>query len=716
MAGPNSKPMVGAVAMAADLITAINNDGTFTVGADARVNASATMYYWTAFKAGPGKMVAGSYTGDGGASQAITGLGYQPELVYVISAGAGGNEMIQRSSAAPEAFNFYDGPGDATWIPTLGADGFTVGSDARVNTSPTVYHYVAWNEAAGYLDVGSYAGDASSPTRNITTVGFEPEYLFVRRAAQFYVAQQRPASLAQSSVDATLFFYNFATATNRITALLANGFQVSDQPNVNQAGGTFIYHAWKRQSQPRIVTGDYTGNAGATQQIVNVGFMPDVVIVKTSLQIAAIRTSTMAPNTSKSMTGTAAITAAANTQMIRSLDPDGFTVGSDIAVNDAFAYYFTAFKAAPGTMKVGTYLGDGNAAARQITGVGFSPELVFIMSAVGGAGNEAIHGSTAFTALGGQEHNFANSGGTASWISTFDADGFTLTSAAAQVNGNVGCPGACPVYHYIAWNEIPGQMDVGSYAGNTPIDPHNITGVGFEPEYVIVKENGAEPAVHHPASLGRTVDLTQYFSATVTAADLIQALQPDGFQVGTNADVNEAAGNNFVYYAWKRPFVTLTAVGLTALSATRYDRGVLAEWRTGHEIDNLGFHLYREVAGQRTRVTQSMVAGSGLTAGQGVTVNAEQRYAMWDLDGASADPSAVYWLEDVDFNGTRTLHGPVTPVQGPLDAPPNVTSSAALHTLGNGQARRPVRCSSREAPGRSDPSAPAPGPSRTERR
>src|SRR5207249_3581047 len=78
-------------------------------------------------------------------------------------------------------------------------------------------------------------------------------------------------------------------------------------------------------------------------------------------------------------------------------------------------------------------------------------------------------------------------------------------------------------------------------------------------------------------------------------------------------------------------------------------------WRTGYESNNLGFHVYREVAGVRTRLTSSLVAGSGLGAW-----TADFTYTWRD---ATAPPDPVtYYLEDVDFDTTSVLHGPITPV------------------------------------------------------
>jgi len=56
-----------------------------------------------------------------------------------------------------------------------------------------------------------------------------------------------------------------------------------------------------------------------------------------------------------------------------------------------------------------------------------------------------------------------------------------------------------------------------------------------------------------------------------------------------------------------------TAVEMVSLDAEAYaGRGVLVSWRTGFEVDNLGFHVYREQGGQRVRLTPSLVAGSAL--------------------------------------------------------------------------------------------------------
>ena len=91
-------------------------------------------------------------------------------------------------------------------------------------------------------------------------------------------------------------------------------------------------------------------------------------------------------------------------------------------------------------------------------------------------------------------------------------------------------------------------------------------------------------------------------------------------------------------------------------TATAYDDGVLIEWHTGMEVDNLGFNLYRDEAGKQSRVNQQLIAGSALTVGKGVALLSGFSYQWWDAQPASN--TAQYWLESVDLDGSSVWHGP----------------------------------------------------------
>src|SRR5207247_21394 len=96
-----------------------------------------------------------------------------------------------------------------------------------------------------------------------------------------------------------------------------------------------------------------------------------------------------------------------------------------------------------------------------------------------------------------------------------------------------------------------------------------------------------------------------------------------------------------------------TFVELISFDATGYDKGVLLEWKTGFEADNLGFNVYRDQSGNRTLVNAQLVAGSALGAGS--TLLAGQSYAWFDN---TESKDSGYWLEDIDLKGLSTWHGP----------------------------------------------------------
>jgi uncharacterized repeat protein (TIGR01451 family) len=94
---------------------------------------------------------------------------------------------------------------------------------------------------------------------------------------------------------------------------------------------------------------------------------------------------------------------------------------------------------------------------------------------------------------------------------------------------------------------------------------------------------------------------------------------------------------------------------------------VLLAWKSGGEAHNLGFNLYRGQAGNLVRVNSSLIAGSALLMSGALPKHAGRSYVF--IDPAPAVAGAAYWLEDVDVNGTRTMHGPVSLASGtqPID-------------------------------------------------
>jgi uncharacterized repeat protein (TIGR01451 family) len=120
--------------------------------------------------------------------------------------------------------------------------------------------------------------------------------------------------------------------------------------------------------------------------------------------------------------------------------------------------------------------------------------------------------------------------------------------------------------------------------------------------------------------------------------------------------------------------VSPTAVQLASFRAMpRQGGGVLLEWKTREEIRNLGFNIFRLNGAARERLNPSIIAGSALLIRGGSPQHAAKTYQWFDPNGMS---QSTYELEDVDLNGTRTEHGPVS-----VDVSAAASSGAISHPL-----------------------------------
>ena len=84
---------------------------------------------------------------------------------------------------------------------------------------------------------------------------------------------------------------------------------------------------------------------------------------------------------------------------------------------------------------------------------------------------------------------------------------------------------------------------------------------------------------------------------------------------------------------------------------------VLLSWSTGSESNNLGFNVYREFGGERQLLNAAPIAGSALRSSVDLRASGEN-YIWTDKE---AKPGAVYYLEDIDLDGSTNLYGAVSP-------------------------------------------------------
>ena len=98
---------------------------------------------------------------------------------------------------------------------------------------------------------------------------------------------------------------------------------------------------------------------------------------------------------------------------------------------------------------------------------------------------------------------------------------------------------------------------------------------------------------------------------------------------------------------------------LISAIATATAEGVLLQWRTNSAADNLGFNVYRLMAGQRTRVNKEIIPGAVFAPGALAQLRGGYSYSWFDR-GGTAD--STYYIESVSLQGTAKTYEPLSPV------------------------------------------------------
>lgn len=102
--------------------------------------------------------------------------------------------------------------------------------------------------------------------------------------------------------------------------------------------------------------------------------------------------------------------------------------------------------------------------------------------------------------------------------------------------------------------------------------------------------------------------------------------------------------------------ISATAVSMLDFEAATTGGVTDLRWQTSWERNSLGFNIYRDAGSTRVKVNKSLIAGSSLITG--AELHAGFSYRWTDRKPV---PGAVYWIEAVDLNGKRTMHGPLLP-------------------------------------------------------
>ena len=143
-----------------------------------------------------------------------------------------------RRCVSGDASFAMDGTSSASnLIQAIRAAGFQVGSSSGVNQSGRAYYWIAFDQGAHVVD-GSYSGNGAD-NRNITGLGMNPAFVWVKRSS----TSQSVWSNSAVTGGRSLYWGALSTVTNRIQAMITDGFQVGSNAEVNNSGSTYYYLA-----------------------------------------------------------------------------------------------------------------------------------------------------------------------------------------------------------------------------------------------------------------------------------------------------------------------------------------------------------------------------------------------------------------------------------------------------------------------------------------
>ncbi len=532
----DSSSFFAATADAANNIQTFNTDG-FQVGTTANVNTAANYYWYFGFKSGT-NFVVNSYSGNG-TSQNITNVGFSPDNLWVKRTTAVRGVSRTNSMATDSAAPFINAALITGAITGLLSNGFSVGSATETNAGGGSYWYVGWNSnssqggpASYNITTGYFIGDGAA--KSITGLNFKPELILLKPDTT-----AGTGALWKTRAMPVLNVPYFIAAADIVGAIeLENdGFTVNTA-NSNTAN---VGHTWAAfsgsncSSSGTFCVGSYIGN-GTSPRAITIGFQPDLVWVKQSTAVAGNwRSSSMPNNHGQYFTATNQNTDGA---LFTTLDATGFTVGS---TNNASAaiYYYVAFKNVSGSIKAGTYAGNGT--SQSIGSMGFQPDFVFVKNANAGTAVGAVYNIT--ESYGDNSSYYTDTANLVGAITSLDSDGFSVGSQSAA-NGNAN------TIYYAAFGGAPDYASSGTFTmaeglytadGNYRI----ISGLSFDPDLVIIKGDTTQAGVFRIKMMSG--DSTAYLdSATANFAGGIISLNEDGFTIGTNAAVNSSG----VVYYW----------------------------------------------------------------------------------------------------------------------------------------------------------------------
>ena len=532
-------------------------------------------------------------TWDGGTPQSIN-AGFEPDLIWIKSRGVANNHILADTvrgidgilysnltnaeasrlnsiETTPTGYNLLDtwaGRNDAAYNGYVGWS-WKAGGAAVTNTDGTITSQVSANTEAGFSIVSYTAGGTANVGHGL---GSAPSVIITKNldtAEQWFVYHKDVGTQKFLGLNTTsAAISNSGVYTSITDATYTN--------NISSTSRTYVNYCFA-EVEGFSNFGSYVGT-GASNTVVT-GFEPAFVMIKCSSAGESYRNWVMYDNKRTNTYKPFLMADSSSAELsIESLDinflSNGFELlnGGSGANQSGDTYIYMAFAADPTAVEPSledsfntvTYTGNGTD-GRQVTGVGFQPDLVWIknrdttnyhqlLDSVRGAGNRLFSNVT-------NAESFATD-----TLQSFDANGFTVGTD-NDVNGSG--------YDIVAWAwkgaEIPAINSNGSIPSVVSANPaagfsivsYNSNGVAgstighglsASPNMIIIKnrDDADKWAVYHSAIGGTQFLVLNETAFAVSSSYYWNNTNPNlsVFTVGSTSPVNSPNNEDYIAYCF----------------------------------------------------------------------------------------------------------------------------------------------------------------------
>ena len=243
------------------------------------------------------------YTGNGSTGHAITGVGFQPDWVWLKNRDATNPHSLHdsvRGSSKYLTSNGTDAEATSTnRIESFDSDGFTLGSDGNINYNNE--NFASWNWLAGGSASSNSNGSITSSVSANNTAGFSivkwtgtgststvghglgstPKMMILRNlsAVKNWVVYHHILGNAQHVRRNTTDASTSGLSNFNSTSPTSSVFTVGDSSNTNPSGQNMIAYCFaEKKGYSKFEK--YIGNGNVDGTFVYTGFKPAMIIIK----------------------------------------------------------------------------------------------------------------------------------------------------------------------------------------------------------------------------------------------------------------------------------------------------------------------------------------------------------------------------------------------------------------------------------------------------